>query len=208
MVRTSLKTRRPEQRKHGEPAAAPGRATQAPGAAAFLIGAWCSLAASRVWSAVVARSNRAAPTTILEHRAKPQHENRPLKHKRTCICLVNRGLPVRGRRAAPVDGRARKGKPPAQFVRGHSGIQAVAQPGSAPARDAGGRRGGASQPDQWVASSNRRTPALQAGDPGANPGRSTSGPVVYRPGHLPLTQAKRVRFPPGSPFPGVAQQLG
>ena len=88
----------------------------------------------------------------------------------------------------------------------HPCFQAVAQPGSAPARDAGGRRGGACQPDQWVASSNSRTPALQAGDPGANPGRSTSGPVVYRPGHLPLTQAKRVRFPPGSPFPGVAQR--
>jgi hypothetical protein len=44
---------------------------------------------------------------------------------------------------------------------------------SAPARDAGGRRGGASQPDQWVASSKGKTLALQARDPGSSPGAST-----------------------------------
>src|SRR5689334_4026299 len=37
--------------------------------------------------------------------SKPRRGARmPLKHKWTCICLVNRWLPVRGRRAAPVDG--------------------------------------------------------------------------------------------------------
>lgn len=51
-----------------------------------------------------------------------------------------------------------------------------------------------------VASSNSKTSALQAGNPGATPGRSTTGPVVYRPGHLSLIQAKRVQFPPGSPI--------
>lgn len=29
------------------------------------------------------------------------------------------------------------------------------------------------------------------------------GPVVYRSGHLSLTQAKRVQLPPGSPFPAL-----
>lgn len=32
-------------------------------------------------------------------------------------------------------------------------------------------------PPTWVASSNRKTPVLQAGNPGATPGRSTSGSV-------------------------------
>jgi hypothetical protein len=37
--------------------------------------------------------------------SKPrQGASLPLKHKWTCVCLVNRWLPVRGRRAAPVMG--------------------------------------------------------------------------------------------------------
>jgi hypothetical protein len=185
----------------------------------------------------------------------------PYKHKRTCGCLVNSRLPVRGRRVAPAKnkeqrqrtiairllffvlcslfsdmtacssevehapearravgskptGRARQGvaqlaerrrampeaagaEPASLTMRcqvsrvrcqvseafstrdtltldtGYDVLQAVAQPSSAPARDAGGRRGGASQPDQWVASSNGKISALQADDPGSSPGRST-----------------------------------
>ena len=82
----------------------------------------------------------------------------------------------------------------------------------------------------WVASSNRKTSALQADDPGAIPGQSTKfrreaqvtrrecsssrltpqhsslstqhshGPVVYGLGRPTLTRAERVQLPPGLPF--------
>ena len=75
------------------------------------------------------------PATLSRLRARvqiPPASPLPLKHKRTCICLVNRWLPVRGRRAAPVDGACpdRVGVHIAQWVEQHA--QNVLVPGSNP----------------------------------------------------------------------------
>ena len=112
------------------------------------------------------------PVTLSRLRARvqiPPASPMPLKHKRTCICLVNRWLPVRGRRAAPVDGACpnRAGvhiahsveqhavnvsepgsnpgvipqgrTPPARLARTHPSTRACSAAGSAPHRQCGGR---------------------------------------------------------------------